>query len=401
MDNHGLIIGLTGSFGSGCTLVADYFTEKKGFERFSLSDIVRKEAEKQSIDSSDKKEYRENLQRIGNELRKENGPSYLAKEILSQIESQGVMQKPIVVEGFRNHHEVIEFRNFTNFYLLTIDAPINIRWERSKVDYDQDEGAFEEDDIRDREEEGKQFGQHVQKCVDLSDIVINNDRQFSSLTVKEEFFRKVEDCVKLIQKTGSRPPTDDELLMNHAYHVSLQSSCLQRKVGAVITTQDSYVLSTGFNEVPKGDETCLQKYGTCFRLKRKRGFFEKLNDCPTCKTNLSIPLICPNCKKDLEKHISPSKELDWCRAVHAEENAILQIARLGGQSLIDRKLYTTTFPCLLCAKKIVNSGISKVIYVEVYPIKEAKDLLMDCGVEIQKFEGIKAQAFYKLFKEAT
>ena len=68
-------------------------------------------------------------------------------------------------------------------------------------------------------------------------------------------------------------------------------------------------------------------------------------------------------------------------------------ARLDGTTL-----YTTTFPCLPCANKIVSAKIKEVVYVEPYPIKEAAEVLESAGVRTRRFEGVKAQAFFKLFK---
>jgi deoxycytidylate deaminase len=70
-----------------------------------------------------------------------------------------------------------------------------------------------------------------------------------------------------------------------------------------------------------------------------------------------------------------TKNLDLCRAVHAEERAILQAAKYGGMSLEGSALYTTTFPCKLCAKKILETGISTVIYVEPYPKSDSFKML--------------------------
>ena len=75
-----------------------------------------------------------------------------------------------------------------------------------------------------------------------------------------------------------------------------------------------------------------------------------------------------------------------------------EVAKLGGVNLHNSVLYTTTFPCLLCAKKIVTVGIKKVIYIEPYPMKEARELLENCQIELIKFEGVKSSAFYKLFE---
>jgi deoxycytidylate deaminase len=135
-----------------------------------------------------------------------------------------------------------------------------------------------------------------------------------------------------------------------------------------------------------------------------------MTHCPNCGQKLREKLgerKCSNkeckCSKtkssDVREDFLLSKALDLCRALHAEENAILQISYLGGFPLKDAILYTTTFPCLLCAKKILANGIKEVVYVEPYPVEEARQMLESAGVTLTKFEGVKAQAFYKLFKD--
>ncbi|RLC41547.1 MAG: hypothetical protein DRH49_05275, partial [Candidatus Coatesbacteria bacterium] len=94
-----------------------------------------------------------------------------------------------------------------------------------------------------------------------------------------------------------------------------------------------------------------------------------------------------------------NKHLDLCRAIHAEERAIIQLARLGGVSIIGSIIYVTTFPCQLCSKKIIESGIKEVVYCEPYPNIEGKKLLYQSGIKLREFEGIKARAYFKLLKK--
>jgi len=60
-------------------------------------------------------------------------------------------------------------------------------------------------------------------------------------------------------------------------------------------------------------------------------------------------------------------------------------------------LYTTTFPCNLCANRIVAAGINRVVYAEAYTMKESKEILRRGTVEIQKFEGVKSTAYFRLY----
>ena len=94
------------------------------------------------------------------------------------------------------------------------------------------------------------------------------------------------------------------------------------------------------------------------------------------------------------------KNLDICRSLHAEENAIINLARNGGAVPLDRcTLYTTTYPCRLCANKIVNLGIKRVIYLEPYPDPEAKVILETGGPKDEFFEGITFKAYSRVYGE--
>lgn len=113
--------------------------------------------------------------------------------------------------------------------------------------------------------------------------------------------------------------------------VATRSTCLRRQVGAVIV-KDKRILTTGYNGAPSGTAHCEQ-LGGCIREK------------------LGIP--------SGERH-------EICRAIHAEQNAIVQAARYG-ISLEGSSLYCTHQPCSLCAKMIINTGVKEVFYLEGYP----------------------------------
>jgi len=131
--------------------------------------------------------------------------------------------------------------------------------------------------------------------------------------------------------------------------VSNRSTCLRRKVGAVIV-KDKRILTTGYNGAPRGLAHCLEI--GCLR----------------------------------EKEDIPSGERqELCRGLHAEQNAIVQAA-LYGISIKGGILYCTTQPCVTCAKMIINAGIIKVIYQEEYPDPLARKLLKEAKVEEVLYE---------------
>ena len=72
-----------------------------------------------------------------------------------------------------------------------------------------------------------------------------------------------------------------------------------------------------------------------------------------------------------------------CYATHAEQNAIIQAARMG-VSIVGATLYCTHQPCTICAKMIINSGISRIVYEQGYPDEFSMRLLHEAGVTIER-----------------
>ncbi|MDR1042410.1 MAG: cytidine/deoxycytidylate deaminase family protein [Clostridiales Family XIII bacterium] len=147
-------------------------------------------------------------------------------------------------------------------------------------------------------------------------------------------------------------PSWDEYFMGIARLTSERSTCLRRKVGAVIV-RDKQVVATGYNGAPKGIAHCEEK-GGCLREK------------------LGVP--------SGERH-------ELCRALHAEQNAIIQAAT-SGQSIEGATIYITHQPCVICAKMIINAGIRKIIVEEGYPDELAVEILDEAGLKIVSLKHI-------------
>lgn len=387
MSEERLVIGLTGSFGSGCGEVSEYLI-KKGFEKFSLTKRIKEEAEKREIPNP----TRRDMQNIGDDLRKEHGNAFLAKEVIKEIGD--VLKHKIVVKSIRNNYEVEEFRNtfHNDFILFNIDADRETRYSRckekekytSRIDFDYE-------DARDSGEDQPDYGQQVRKCVDSADVVINN------LGSIEELQEKVDRYLKLIANPGSERAEPHEINMKMAFDQTRHSLCLKRGIGAVIT-DNGRVIASGYNGTPEKVASCIS-LNSCYK--------DHAKECEVvdCRTPFQAILrVCVKCGRPIEqKRVAQlEKNLDLCRGVHGEERAILQIAIKGGQTLKDTTLYTTTFPCLLCAKQIIEVGISDVWYVEPYPFTEAYKILRDAKVKLHKFEGVKSStALDRLYPRRT
>ena len=144
---------------------------------------------------------------------------------------------------------------------------------------------------------------------------------------------------------GKRP-TWDEYFIAITKEVATRSTCLRRKVGAIIV-KDKRILTTGYNGAPKGVKSCLE-LGKCLRQE------------------LGVP--------SGQRH-------EICRALHAEQNAIIQAAYYGVK-IEGSDIYSTTQPCVLCAKMLINAGIKKIYYYEEYPDKLALELLKEAEIKL-------------------
>jgi len=344
--------------------------------------------------------------------------------------------KEFVIEAFRNPYEIEYFRNrYYEFYLYSINAPLSTRKIRGNYNQEREK--------RDRGYNLKAtefYKQNVGGCVHLSDIAINNDTD-----KKYIFERKLSKYYSLICRPGCIPPSEDELFMQEAYCMSVKSNCISRQVGAIIVGKRHYIIGAGWNDVGSGQIPCgLRKYSdledehTPFPLavrgeeKSFSQYLDKVGDAyplhsfcfkdeySKFKTTKKIENLQKqdsdlNAWKDkfeisdtalwdlsvlVTENLSP-KRLEYCRALHAEENAILQTAIIGGIGIEGSTIYTTTFPCELCAKKIYQSRIKKVVYTEPYPESISEDVFFKDGshsVELVQFEGVKSHSYYRLYK---
>ena len=147
----------------------------------------------------------------------------------------------------------------------------------------------------------------------------------------------------------------DERFMQLAETVAGWSSCYQenRHVGAVIV-RDKRILTTGYNGAPSGIESCAER-GECLRRVR---------------------------------NIASGTMQEVCYAVHAEQNAIIQAAKLG-VSLEGAVMYVTHQHCVICTRMILNSGIKRVVYKNGYPDAFALELFSQSNVELIKFDDLK------------
>lgn len=152
--------------------------------------------------------------------------------------------------------------------------------------------------------------------------------------------------IERLQPEESRPSWD-QYFMDIVELVGKRSTCLRRKVGAILV-KDKRILTTGYNGPPMGITHCSET--GCLR------------------DELGIP--------SGERH-------ELCRGLHAEQNAIIQAA-YHGINISGATLYCSNLPCIICSKMIINAGIKKIKYRHGYADKLAEDMLNEAGIEVHR-----------------
>ncbi|MGC8851117.1 MAG: deoxycytidylate deaminase [Candidatus Micrarchaeia archaeon] len=149
------------------------------------------------------------------------------------------------------------------------------------------------------------------------------------------------------RKNDSRPSWD-EYFMDMTKLVARRSTCRRRNIAAIIV-KDKHIISTGYNGAPSNTRDCLEL----------------------------------GCLRD-ELGIESGTRHEVCRAVHAEQNAIIQCA-VHGVSCQGATMYANASPCRICAKMIAQAGIKRLVFEGSYPDEEAFKVLKEAGVQVDEF----------------
>jgi dCMP deaminase len=133
--------------------------------------------------------------------------------------------------------------------------------------------------------------------------------------------------------------------MSIAQLVATRSTCLRRKVGAVLV-KDKRIMATGYNGAPTGIRHCEET--GCLR--------EQLD-------------------------VMPGERHELCRGLHAEQNVIIQAAYYGIATK-GTTLYSTHLPCIICSKMLINAGVEKIFFLDGYPDPLADQMLAEANIEV-------------------
>jgi len=323
----------------------------------------------------------------------------------------------VCLDAIRNPFEVSFFRErYSAFYLVAVSTDEDERRRRLRSNpLNLGEATIDQIDRKEcpskLTEEEFYFSQNIQKCVEIADVHIYNP--YDSENSKREMKKQLARYVSLIVHPGLVQPTDVERCMQMAIDAKLNSGCISRQVGAVVTDEWFSVKAIGWNSAPEGQISCslrsadnllkgedgiafsfYEKHDHQFKFKFKSIYEQNLDS----DVNKGWPVS--YCFKDIKNCVDGEKNQVHTRALHAEENAFLQISKYGGQGVKGGYLFTTSSPCELCAKKAYQLGISKIYYLDPYP-GIAGSHIIKSGVmvpEVSPFVGAIGRGYHQLYE---
>jgi deoxycytidylate deaminase len=417
-----LVIGFAGPIGCGISLVVSetkQVLEAIGYEVhvIKLSELIQKRIDDNTIqvnrtDAQKSAKVRRilTLQDGGNELRGRSS-SYLAelaiREIVvkrgeqsqknnheGEIENYVPQRTAYLIDQLKHPDEVaflrIVYRKL--FHLIGVISVSEKRKLRLTSIEQIDASEISELMERDRKQEDDN-GQQLDKALKLADFFLSTDAGTTGALQK-----KLKRFIGLLHGENGISPSIQEYGMYAAYSAGLRSSCLSRQVGAAISDPEGKIVSTGCNDVPRSggglysyedgtnDRRCAHREEQiCFNDREKilhkseiRRVVETLQEFLDEKqirkiSNERVEAIV----NELYRATRIGDLTEFSRAVHAEMDAIISLARTGTPGIATFSLFTTTFPCHSCARHIVAAGISKVYYIEPYEKSLAQKLHSD------------------------
>ena len=287
-------------------------------------------------------------------------------------------------------------------------------------------------------EKGEFSGPNIAQCITDAEIHLVQPDKSDVSPKPMEFYSVGEQWLKfasLILHPGLITPSAQERCMEMAFTAKLNSGCISRQVGAVITNKYHTVRTIGWNDVPYGQIPCSlreiegllphsekarknagysqymytsfelsdQKYGKYKKLRPASfkdlvglKFAGNIDEYTTRLSNLPHSY----CFKSLHNEFLNDKNQVFTRSLHAEENAMMQMVKFGGEGLMDGIIYVTASPCELCSKKLYQLGVRKIVYIDPYP-GIAREQIIACGFRrpnLQLFKGAYGSTYYKLYQ---
>lgn len=324
----------------------------------------------------------------------------------------------IVVDAVRNSLELVYLRDkFSACYAIAVTSP-----DKDRRDRLSHAGISVKDiDALDKREYSKKslgaysdfVSQNVQDCIQRSDLFINNSGGVEAFESNVKILgNQIIKYVALMLRPGIITPTRDERCMQLAFVSRLNSGCISRQVGAAVADRAGSIKAVGWNDVPKGQVSCLLRDVSDLISKdedaysdyeRKNPEFRRFIDKKYSRRHGikdAQGLSCPYCFKDSYNELRGSKNQVHTRSLHAEENAFLQLAKTGNSGIEGGILYTTASPCELCSKKAFQLGMMEVVYVDPYPGISSDHVLAygKSRPKLRLFSGAVGHTYHKLYE---
>jgi len=424
-----LVIGFTGPIGIDMEATADRLEKiLKSFDyscrRIKLTDEMLDIDVGKKVDESTYINKYNSLIEYANEVRRRTQlPDIMAVRAISAIrrvrkDKTGSSELPLsgnayILRQLKRPEEVELLRSVyqQQFILVSVHETKQKRsaYIRSKCvqhgngahDDDQLAADIENIILRDENEDDDTYGQRLRETFPKGDVFITQEPRPSDVDALQRFF-------ELLFGRNDISPTPDEQGMYLAKAASVRSVDLSRQVGATIISSEGEILALGCNEVPKSgggtywttsdiDQRDYQLgYDPNDREKKRvlRDLLERLEATGYLKRSGKR-------KSDIEAVLKETLRVDgpnsvrsarlmdiieFGRIIHAEMHALTEATRFG-RAVSGATLFCTTFPCHLCAKHIVSSGIARVVYIEPYPKSYAYKLHSDAIELDEKIEG--------------
>jgi len=347
----------------------------------------------------------------------------------------------IVIDSLKNSLELTYFKEkYAGFYCIAINRTTK---ERSKYKYeklealfgDQAEEALAINDKIDKAEykggevsSGSFSSPDIEHCIQKSDYHIFWSHCYDEAIHIGESKRSV--CINrqlikfiaLLFQPGIITPSAQERTMQVAFNAKVNSGCISRQVGAVITDVSHSVKAIGWNDVAMYQTPCnLRSLTDLVEGKNKSQFsdFEKgvstYEDGETfidkVKSKMNLTDVdrelkgrsCSFCFKTCHNSFEGEKNQVHTRSLHAEENAMMQITKYGGQGVKGGFLYTTASPCELCSKKAFQLGIKTIYFIDPYQGIATTHILKsaykpDKNPQLLMFRGAVGRGFHRLYE---
>ena len=309
-----------------------------------------------------------------------------ANDFIKAIRHRNKIEKKhtfICLDAIRNNYEATYFQDrYAAFFLVAVSTDNEERIRRLGKNFDRQQiEALDKTEYPNKLIGDKKFtNQDIGACAQLADIYLYNPKEKTD----EKFFitELIVKYVTLIMHPGLVTPTNIERCMQIAYNAKLNSGCLSRQVGAVITDENYSVKAVGWNSVAEGQVPCNLRSLTNYFNNKDAGTFSSYeleseefskhlrdNYAYIKENDISVlnGRLFQYCFKDEYGQLKRQKNQVHTRSLHAEENAFLQIVKYGGEGIKGGNLFTSASSCVLCSKKAVQLGIKHIYYIDPYP----------------------------------